>query len=84
MCRIGDAPSGAIEQERGKIGGEDFRTREGFESPGAGFFPQAVADSRLGASRATAPLVGRRSGDANRLEPGETNIRLVYGNAGKA
>ena len=66
-----------------KIGGEDFGPRERFERPGAGLFPQAIADAGLGASRATPALIGGGARDAHGLEPGQTDIRLVDAERGR-
>ena len=75
--RIGDAPMREIEHEAGQIGGEDFRPVGGFERRGLRLVPQPVADARLGASGAAAPLVGGGARDAHGFEPRQAHVRLV-------
>ncbi len=58
---IGDAPGGAVEQQRGEIGGEDLRRLVGGEGALLCLLPEPVADARLGAAGAAAALVGGRA-----------------------
>ena len=71
------APGSEIEREGGQIRGEDFRTRERFERCGLRLIPQPVADTRLGAPGAAAPLIGRRARYPHGVEPCHPDIRLV-------
>ena len=74
---VGDAPGGAVEQQRGKVGGEDLRPGEGLERTIAGLLPEPVADAGLGAAGAAATLVGGRTASALGDKPGDADIGLV-------
>ena len=82
--RIARAPGGEVEDEAGKIGGENFRRGKGVERAGRGLLPQAIADAGLGASRAAAALVGGGARHADRLQPRQADVGLIARRAGQA
>ena len=84
LSRIGDAPGGAVEDERRKIGRQDLGPAEGLERAGRGLLPEPVADAGLGAAGAAAALVGGGARDAHRLEPRQADVGLVDRHAGEA
>ena len=68
--RVGDAPGGAVEQQAGEVGGEDLRPGERLAArPSAASSHSRIADARLGAAGAAAPLVGGGARHAHRLQP---------------
>ncbi len=77
LVGIGDAPLGEVEHQRGEIGREDLGTPERLERGGLALVPQPIADARLGAARAAATLIGGGTRHAHRLEPGQSDVRLV-------
>ena len=84
LRRIGDAPDRAVEHEPRKIGGENLGRGVRLKSAVRGLLPQTIADARLHAARAPAPLVGVGFADAHRREPREPDVRLVDGDAHEA
>ena len=84
LARVGDAPHREIERQAGEIGGENLRLRERREAAGRRLLPQPVADARLDAAGAAAPLVGVGARDAHRLEPRQADVGLVARHAHQA
>ena len=58
LARIGDAEGGAVEQQAGQVGLEDFRRREGRQRRRLLGAPQPDRDARLRAAGAAGALVG--------------------------
>lgn len=46
LARVGDAPDGAIQRQRGQVRFEDFGRVEAGKAGGRGLFPQAIGDPR--------------------------------------
>ena len=84
LSRIGDAPGGAIEDERRKIGRQDLGPAEGLERAGRRLLPEPVANAGLGAAGAAAALVGGGARDAHRREPRQAGVGLVDRHPGEA
>ena len=63
---------------------EDFRRGVGLKPAGRRLLPQPVADARLDAAGAAAPLVGVGARDAHRFEPRQADVGLVAGHAHEA
>ncbi len=81
---IAHAPHGEVEHEAREVGGEDFRRRIGRQARGLRLVPEAQAHARLGAARASAPLVGGGARDAHGLQPGQPDAGLEARHAGEA
>ena len=82
---VGSAtPQAAQSSRRGlRSADEDFRASEGLERAGRGLFPEAVADARLRAAGAAAPLIGGGARDAHGFQPCQADIRLEDRHAGE-
>ena len=76
LAGIGDAPGGEVERQAREVGGKDFRRRVGQEAAVRRLLPQAIADARLDASGAPAPLVGVGARDAHGLQPRQPDVGL--------
>ena len=83
-CGIARAPLRQIEHEGRQVGRENFRPRIRLERAGLRLVPQPIADAGLGAAGAAAALVGGGARNAHRLQPRQTDVRLVARHARQA
>ena len=74
---------GEIEHETRQIGGEDFRPVGRLERGSLRLVPQPIADARLDAPGAAAPLVGGGARHPHGLEPGQAHVGLVARHPGE-
>ncbi len=77
------APLRQVEHEAGEIRRENFRAVRRLERCGLRLLPQPVADARLQAPGAAAPLVGGSARHTNGFEPGQADFRLVARHPGE-
>lgn len=70
------APLGAIEQQRRKVRGADFRLGECGQALRLRLVPKAIADAGFGAPGASTALIGTGARDTHGFEPRDADVGL--------